>query len=493
MTKHIVLVENKRDWKTHFPDTFVVSAKDYLGRTEYHQLRDIRVINLCRNYRYLSMGYYCSLLATARRHKIIPSVRTITDLSSRAIYSLNTEDLDPLVQRSLKKRKNDTQEGRYEIDIFFGLCRDKGLQELARHIFDLFRAPLLRVVFHLNGTWHIEAIRPVPFQNLTEEQESLFFDAFSAYTTRRWTIPREEKPARYDLAILFDPTAPLPPSNKRAIRKFARAGEKLGIDVDIIGKKDFPRLAEYDALFIRETTNIDHYTYRFSKKAEAEGMVVIDDPDSIVKCTNKVYLTELLSANRIPTPKTAVLQKLRGGRIGGLPPSVSYPLVLKIPDGSFSRGIHKVRNSDELGNIASLLFKESDLILAQEFLYTAFDWRIGILNRTPIYACQYFMSKRHWQIVKHEPSGRFTEGDSIALPIEKAPEKVVKTALKAANLIGNGLYGVDVKETGSNVFIMEINDNPSIDAGVEDEALGNRLYEIVMAEFVRRLESRRAP
>ena len=52
-------------------------------------------------------------------------------------------------------------------------------------------------------------------------------------------------------------------------------------------KKDYLRLAEYDALFIREDTSLDDHTYRFSKKAEKEGMVVIDDPNSILKCTNK--------------------------------------------------------------------------------------------------------------------------------------------------------------------------------------------------------------
>ena len=46
----------------------------------------------------------------------------------------------------------------------------------------------------------------------------------------------------------------------------------MGVEVELITKKDYPRLAEYDALFIRETTGLDHHTYRFAKKAEEEGM-----------------------------------------------------------------------------------------------------------------------------------------------------------------------------------------------------------------------------
>src|SRR5690606_11588599 len=103
----------------------------------------------------------------------------------------------------------------------------------------------------------------------------------------------------------------LPPSNLRALEKFQRVGETMGLAVELIQKKDFSRLAEYDALFIRETTNIDHHTYRFARKAQEEGMPVIDDPLSILRCTNKVYLAELLQEHRLPTPKTVVLDRRR--------------------------------------------------------------------------------------------------------------------------------------------------------------------------------------
>ena len=40
--------------------------------------------------------------------------------------------------------------------------------------------------------------------------------------------------------------------------------------------------------------------------------------------------------------------------------------------------------------------------------------------------------------------------------------------MRAASLIGDGLYGVDLKETRDGVYIIEINDNPNLDHGVED-------------------------
>jgi glutathione synthase/RimK-type ligase-like ATP-grasp enzyme len=41
-------------------------------------------------------------------------------------------------------------------------------------------------------------------------------------------------------------------------------------------------------------------------------------------------------------------------------------------------------------------------------------------------------------------------------------------ALKACDVIGNGLYGVDVKEHDDNYVVVEVNDNPSIYSGYED-------------------------
>jgi glutathione synthase/RimK-type ligase-like ATP-grasp enzyme len=68
---------------------------------------------------------------------------------------------------------------------------------------------------------------------------------------------------------------------------------------------------------------------------------------------------------------------------------------------------------------------------------------------------------------------------------------VVKLALKATALIGNGLYGVDLKLAGKRPVVIEVNDNPSIDSGVEDGYLGEKLYLQVMQEFLRRMERKR--
>jgi len=199
---------------------------------------------------------------------------------------------------------------------------------------------------------------------------------------------------------------------------------------------------------------------------------------------------ERLSAQKLPTPKTIPLNRYRFDEtvIATLELELGYPMVLKIPDGSFSRGMFKADSRSQVLEAAKTLFARSRIILAQEFMYTAYDWRIGILNGKPIFACQYKQSRGHWQIVNHKADGSAIAGGFSTMPVDQAPKEVVDLALKAAALIGNGLYGVDLKQNENGVFVIEINDNPNIDHGVEDKVLKGELYDIILQEFIRRIE-----
>jgi glutathione synthase/RimK-type ligase-like ATP-grasp enzyme len=98
----------------------------------------------------------------------------------------------------------------------------------------------------------------------------------------------------------------------------------------------------------------------------------------------------------------------------------------------------------------------------------------------------------HWQIIRHEiERNAYEDGATEALPLDEAPPQVIRLALKAANLIGNGFYGVDIKQLGNRYCVIEVNDNPNVDAGAEDGALKDALYLDVMSVFARRMAVRR--
>ncbi len=495
MAKIIVIVEKLKDWNSYYPAEQLMTPQDYLvnWNESLHSNREsnerIKIINLCRNYKYLSHGYYCSLLAEARGHSVIPPIKAINDLSKSFLYSLQTEDLDLAIQKAFKNQS--TVEG-LTISIFFGKTDKEQLQDVARQIFDLFPAPILQVDFEWEKKWEIKSIRTGSLNTLGSTDEDKFASSLDEYSGKIWRKPKAKKKFRYDLAILHNPTEAMPPSDKKALQNFIKAGKENDVLVELIEKKDYSRIAEFDALFIRETTSINHHTYRFAKKAESEGLVVIDDPISILRCTNKIYMHNLLHSNKINGPKTFVINNT-AEQLKEAVEELGFPMIIKIPDGSFSKGIYKVKSYDELKKITEDLFKKTALLLAQEYFYTDFDWRIGVLNERPIYACKYYMTKGHWQIYNHDKkmTKGIQSGNSETFPISKVPKHVISTALKMSNLIGDSLYGVDIKERDKKAYVIEVNDNPNIDANVEDAISGMDLYYNIMYEFVRRIEAKR--
>ncbi|MBI1386891.1 MAG: ATP-grasp domain-containing protein [bacterium] len=482
---NLIVVNNPKRWPFTHTGAEVVSARHYLSDPKFSDQRGVKVFNLCSSYRYQSLGYYVSLLAAARDHRPIPSIETIQDMKSLSILRLISDDLDELIQRSLKPLQSD----RFTLSIYFGRNMAKRYERLADQLSRLFQSPLLRAEFrYLDNHWALHRIYPITIKEVVQEHYGFVTQAAEEFFASAPRAPRRKIP-RYDLAILVSDDEENPPSNDRALKNFARAAKRADLGVEFIDKDDYGSIPEFDALFIRETTNVDHHTYRFSRRAAAEGLVVIDDPASIQLCTNKVFLAELLSRHRISHPRTMIVHRDNKTQVQQ---TIGLPCILKMPDSSFSQGVFKAEDPDSLHRIIERLLDDSDLIIAQEYTPTPFDWRVGVLNRKPIYVCKYFMASDHWQIQKNEMNGETRYGDVASYLVEESPPAVVKTALRAANLIGDGLYGVDLKQIGDKVYVIEINDNPSIDAGFEDAKLKDALYDQIISVFVERIEKRKA-
>ncbi|TNF35795.1 MAG: RimK family alpha-L-glutamate ligase, partial [Gammaproteobacteria bacterium] len=139
MARQIAVVESLADVKDLNLEVDVVHVDDYLTGKEYFKQRNLHILNLCRSYRYQSVGYYCSLLAEARGHRALPSVKTMLDLSRKSLYTLTLDDLDDRVAKSIKKQG--IQDVEFEFYIFFGECVYNALSSLARQIFEMFPAP----------------------------------------------------------------------------------------------------------------------------------------------------------------------------------------------------------------------------------------------------------------------------------------------------------------------------------------------------------------
>ncbi len=483
----LIVVQSPQDWDFDIPEVKVISARAYLTEPEYVSSRS-KVFNLCRSYQYQRTGYYVSLLAEARGHKPIPNIATIEDMKSQSIIRYASEELEELIHHSLAPLRSNE----FTLSIYFGRNPAKRYDRLSAHLFRLFQTPFVRAHFTKEKEeWHIKQVGPISAKYIPEEHRSYVIQFASEYFAGRRAQLRKKVEARYDLAILYNENEDYPPSDEKALKKFVKAAESIGLATEMITKEDFHRIPEFDALFIRETTNVHHYTYQFSRRAAAEGLVVIDDPYSILKCTNKVYLSELLQRHKIKAPASSIIHQ---GNLEEMSKLLTFPCVLKQPDSAFSRGVIKIDNSSQFLKEAKLFLKGSDLIVAQEFLPTSFDWRVGVLDQQLLYVCKYYMVEKHWQVIKRRSEFDVTpeEGKADTFNFDEVPPQVLKLALKACNLIGKGLYGVDLKQVGNEFYVIEINDNPNIDAGCEDRILKDGLYTQIMEVFLRRIEKKKS-
>ncbi|RKS53002.1 glutathione synthase/RimK-type ligase-like ATP-grasp enzyme [Gillisia mitskevichiae] len=482
--KKLIVVNHPEKWKIAVDNIAVISSQDYLIKPEYSNLKKARVFNLCKDYSYQSKGYYVSLLAEARDHRAIPTVKNIVDLRQPKLVKIIADDFDDLIQKSFKNIKS--QE--FTLSVYFGQNVAQKYKELSTMFFRSFQIPFLRIHFNFNTKWHIKSIRAISESEIPEDhKESMHLFASEYFAKKRYDTAKSSA-AEYDLAILVQSGDPAPPSNALAIRKFTEIAEKMNFYVEVISPKDLSRLSSFDALFIRQSTEVNNEAYTFARKAQQEEIAIVDYPGAILKCCNKVFMAEALQNANIPTPKTVIVHKYNKAHVLEI---TGLPCVLKSPDSTFSFGVKKAKTEEEFNELVNTMLKKSDLIIAQEFTPSEYDWRIGILDNEPIFACRYYMAKGHWQIYNWDASKKDDQdGNADCLPIDKVPKKILDVALRSAKLMGLGLFGIDVKEVNGKPLVIEINDNPNIDAGVEDAYYGDEIYIKILSALKNRLEKK---
>jgi glutathione synthase/RimK-type ligase-like ATP-grasp enzyme len=276
------------------------------------------------------------------------------------------------------------------------------------------------------------------------------------------------------------------PREEKALSNFKRTAESFGHEFNFMFRENISQIPKYDAVFIRATTDPLFTSYVVSQTAAELGLKVVDDPESIQICGNKIHQYALFKKHGIPHIPTIFISKedLHHKRLMEIFRTLGKPVVIKAPYTSFSRYVEKAACETSFREVAKRFFRKSDVLAVQEFMPTAFDWRVGVLNREVVYVCKYMIPKGRWKHgAKRRGKPTFVWGRTVTLKQENAPARLKELALRACDVIGHGLYGVDIKETNGGYVIVEVNDNPSIYAGYED--LRNKdLYEKIIAYLV---------
>ena len=148
MQKYIV-VNQPEKWNLSSENISVISSQDYLTKPEYSLLKNARIFNLCKDYNYQSKGYYVSLLAEARGHLAIPTVKNIVDLKTLKLVRIVSDEFDDIIQHSLKNIKS----REFTLSIYFGQNVAQKYKELSALFYKHFQVPFFRVSFNYNTKW----------------------------------------------------------------------------------------------------------------------------------------------------------------------------------------------------------------------------------------------------------------------------------------------------------------------------------------------------
>jgi glutathione synthase/RimK-type ligase-like ATP-grasp enzyme len=245
--------------------------------------------------------------------------------------------------------------------------------------------------------------------------------------------------------------------------------EGLGHDVEFLFPVDINKINKQDALFIRARTDPMNVTYVAAQTASFHGIPVIDDPDSIRVCSDKVNMYSHLIQSGVSIPKTVFLSKndLNVETVTHIFDTLGYPVILKEPSTSFSLRVEKVNDIAEFFKVSRRFIKMSDWIVAQQYIESKYDWRIGVLNGELLYACKYTIPTDTFKI-QASVDGHIVYCGVESITPDMIPKHIIKLGIDAGNAIGTGLYGVDIKNNNGDAYVIEVNDNPSIESGEDD-------------------------
>jgi glutathione synthase/RimK-type ligase-like ATP-grasp enzyme len=271
-----------------------------------------------------------------------------------------------------------------------------------------------------------------------------------------------------------------------ALMRFGQVAQRLGHRLDVLFRPDLFKIPTYDALFIRALTDPLNSAFMASRIASLHGLRVLDDPDSILICCDKVNMYRHLQQAGVPMPETVYLDAGDITAAGGreLLERLGSPFVLKASSSSFSMYVERVSDPDAFVKVGKRYLRRSARVVAQRFVRSEFDWRVGVLDGEVLYVARYLIPRKQWKILTYTEKGRVIEGRVEGVAVENADPKLLEVARQAGAAIGRGLYGVDLKQTPDGYVVIEVNDNPTIAQGEEDQK-APLVYERIIRYLVR--------
>jgi ribosomal protein S6--L-glutamate ligase len=213
-----------------------------------------------------------------------------------------------------------------------------------------------------------------------------------------------------------------------------------------------------DAIIPRIGANVTRYGAAVIRQFEGMGVFTTISSDALLRSRDKVSCLQLLSANSIGVP-TSALSNNYGAFSHLLDEIGPSPHIIKLIEGTHGMGVIKTDNKSNAESILEAFYSTKEKVMVQRFIAEAkgADVRVFIVDGQIV-----GIMKR--QAAEGEFRSNLHRGGTARIIDLSDEEK--KIALKAAEVMGLKVAGVDMLQTKNGPLILEVNASPGLE-GIE--------------------------
>lgn len=237
------------------------------------------------------------------------------------------------------------------------------------------------------------------------------------------------------------------------------------------------RLSHYDAVIPRIGASITFFGLAVLRQFEQMGVFPLNSALSVSRSRDKLHSMQILSRHGIGLPLTAFVRRRQDvlpaiERVGGA------PVIVKLLEGTQGVGVILADTVKIAQAIIETLHSTQHNVLIQKFVKesTGRDIRALVVGDRVVAAMRRQASGDEFRSNVHRG------GTASALELDSVFEE---TAVRAAQILGLRVAGVDMLESDSGPQIMEVNSSPGLE-GIE-RATGVDVAKAIIGEIENRV------
>jgi len=261
--------------------------------------------------------------------------------------------------------------------------------------------------------------------------------------------------------------------NLHSIRRLLQEAKKLNIDCHVINPLDCQIIVEgkirkvvyqgrelqhYDAILPRIGTSITDYGLTLVRQFESQGTFLVNGSKGIAESRDKMRSLQVLSEAGLRVPNTVLARGSKNLK-SALRAVEGMPLVLKLLRGTQGMGVMLLQSQISVESVLDTLNTLDEDVMIQQFLKegAGSDYRVFVVGNQIVATMMRTAPRGEFRSNIH----RGGEGSLVTLP-----KSYRRLALRAAQVFGLGIAGVDIMEGPNGATILEVNSSPGFE-GIE--------------------------